>query len=158
MAGDEWIDLGGQLMPLARLQQVQAAIETQRITDINGCQAALQQVADEYADDEWAWVCQAYQSHYDLDLLSATRAELHTAADRFLAKRREFLDLVLVDAGKEFESSSRLGFGTHGVGNAVNDDFAAVRGDYETNRFVAGIREEIDSLPTRVAKFKEMVA
>ena len=153
----EWIDLGGQLMPRTRLQQFQADIEDERIVDINGCHQALQSIADDYAKDEWDWVCQAYRSYFDLDLRSATAARLHTEADRLLAKRREFLELVLVDARKEFESSSRLGFGTHGDADAVELDFSAVRGDYETNRFVAGIREELAALSDRVTQFKELI-
>jgi hypothetical protein len=154
----EWIDLGGQLMSQTRLQHLQAAIEEQRVTDIDGCHAALQQIAAAYGEDEWAWVCQAYRSQYDLDLATASPTVLHAAAERLLAHRGEFLELVLVDANKEFEGPSRVGYGTHGTDEAADADFTAVRGNAETNDFVRGIREEIAALSGRVARFKETVA
>jgi len=51
--------------------------------------------------------------------------------------------MILKDAEKEFDISSRLGFGLDGDENTRDLDFQAVRGTYEENKFVLGLQKEI---------------
>ena len=48
-------------------------------------------------------------------------------------------------------SVSRLGWIDR---DAVDVDFHAVRGDYDSNPFVQDVRQQIDALSKRVAEFK----
>jgi hypothetical protein len=52
-------------------------------------------------------------------------------------------NMILKDAEKEFDISSRLGFGLDGDENTRDLDFQAVRGTYEENKFVLGLQKEI---------------
>ena len=145
-------------MPAGRLEQLCADIQQQRITDVVGFQDALQRIEHASEEDEWAWVKQAYRQIADTDLNDAGPTELIAVAETWLSSRREFLELVLIDATKEFESASRTGFGMDGGAEAAEADFRAVRGDYDTNRFVQDIRQQIAALSQRVADFKQRVA
>jgi hypothetical protein len=154
---ESWVDIGGQLMPAHRLEQLCTDIAQRRITDVTGFQEALQRIEQAAADDEWVWVKQAYRRFNGTDLDAAGPAELETVAETWLAARREFLELVLVDATKEFETPSRIGFGMDGEAEAAEADFRAVRGDYEANRFVQDLRQQIAALTGRVAEFKQLI-
>jgi hypothetical protein len=152
-----WVDIGGLLMPAQRLEQLCADIAQRRIADMTSLHGTLQGIAQAAADDEWVWVKQAYRQFSDTDLDAAGPAELETVAETWLAARREFLELVLVDATKEFEAASRIGFGMDSEAEAAEADFRAVRGEYEANRFVHDLRQQIAGLAGRVAEFKLLV-
>jgi hypothetical protein len=55
-------------------------------------------------------------------------------------------NLVLKDAEKEFAITAHIGFGIDGDEHTRNADFAAVRGEYETNTFVKGLKVESDKI------------
>ena len=58
-------------------------------------------------------------------------------------------NMILKDAEKEFDISSRLGFGIDGNENTRDLDFRAVRGEYEENKFVLGLQKEITGIEAR---------
>jgi hypothetical protein len=118
----------------------------------------LDEIQSYYADDEWAWVMWAYQQLTGVDLSIAEPEQLHEVADTLLACRQEFLEAVLADAVKEFDRHSAIGFGADGPDTALDDDFQAVRGDYDSNKFVTQLQAEIAQLGQRVAQFKERLA
>jgi hypothetical protein len=51
--------------------------------------------------------------------------------------------MILMDAEKEFDAGSKIGFGLDGDDNVRDADFESVRGTYDTNSFVTGLRQEI---------------
>lgn len=154
---ETWVDVGGQMMASARLQQLVDRVEQETVADINALDAELDRIDKAYRADEWVWVKQAYHELTGTDLDAADVDAIAAAADTLLATRREFLEAVLVDAVKEFDSLSRVGFGTDGGDEDADADFQAVRGNYDANAFVVQMRDEIQSLSTRVAAFKEML-
>jgi hypothetical protein len=152
---DRWVDIGGQLMPADRLEAFLQGIESGEIHDLAAFNAALDQIGTCYALDEWAWVKQAYRQMTGVDLEQADAQTLIDVADNLLASRTEFLEAVLVDAVKEFDPLSRIGFGTDGSKAAIEADFRAVRGEYDTNSFVVEMHGEIEQLKQRVANFQQ---
>lgn len=152
---EQWVDVGGRLLPAARLGALATDIENGTIADLDAWNARWDEICSHYAEDEWVWVKAAYRRLTEVDLEQATAADLTTVADTLLANRREFLEAVLVDAIKEFDEQSAMGFGTDGPDEARRLDFAAVRGDYDSNKFVVQLRAEIDALTQRVATFKQ---
>lgn len=154
---EQWVDVGGQLMPAARLTPLVDDIENGTITDFMQLNSRLDHIEQLYEEDEWAWVKVAYQKIGEVDVDSASVEDLSGIADTLLSNRKEFLEAVLVDAIKEFEEQSAVGFGTDGPPEAKQVDFEAVRGNYETNKFVIQLRTEIESLTQRVERLKQQV-
>ena len=72
--------------------------------------------------------------------------------------RGKFLKLVLNDAKKEFDEAVRTGFGQDGEQADAAADFTAVRGEFDTNKFVVQMRGDLDALAERIERFKEIVA
>jgi hypothetical protein len=154
---EDWVDLGGQLMPAQRLLELCQAIESGPISDLAAFHRELDRIERLRAEDEWLWVRQFYSRFFEVDLGKAAATDLVEVANQLLETRTEFLRLVLVDAGKEFDDQSHTGFGIEGVVSA-EEDFAAVRGDYDSNSFVSEIRAEIKSLGTRIEKLKQRIS
>ncbi len=154
----QWVDVGGQLMPAARLEALVAALEDGSIGDLPTFFAELDRIQAAYDEDEWAWVKWAYQRLTGVDLDSAGPPQLLEVADALLESRTEFLEAVLVDAVKEFDRHSAVGFGADGPPEALDADFQAVRGDYDTNTFIVQLRSDIEQLAQRVGEFKRQIA
>ena len=152
-----WLDVGGQLMPATRLSDLVDDIKSQTIASMEQFFGRLDEIQAAYPDDEWVWVKSAYQRLTGTELVP-TAEVLSGVADTLLANRKEFLEAVLVDATKEFDQQSYVGFGTDGPGDAAARDFQAVRGDYDTNGFVVQLRQEIQATIDRVDGFKARLA
>ena len=83
---------------------------------------------------------------------------MEAVADKFEQARGKFLRLVVSDAEKEFSGPMRTGFGQDCTEDEAEVDFAEVRGEFETNKFVVEMKNELAALAERVAKFKQMLA
>ena len=152
---DEWVDIGGQMMPRQRLDDLCAAIEGGQVTDLAGLNEALDRTEAAYDDDEWVWVKRAVQTVFDIDLDAVDVQGMGRIADDFLTAQGKFLKLILIDAGKEFDDVTKTGFGQDGTADDIAADFLAVRGEYESNEFVAQTQQEVEDLQVRVENFKK---
>jgi hypothetical protein len=155
---EEWVDLGGQLMPRARLDALCAAIESGEIPDVAAMQVALDGALAAYAEDEWVWVKWAYGQVFGVDLDAADAEEIGRAAKLLRDVRGKFLKQILNDARREFDEMTQTGFGHHGTAEDADADFLAVRGDYDSNKFVMQMSDELDALARRVDQFQQDVA
>jgi len=155
---DEWVDIGGQLMATARLNELENAVEQDNIKTITGFTAKVTEIQKAYQKDEWVWVKEAYKRIFNVDLNRATKSHITEAANNLLKVKCRFLNLVLADSQKEFGEMSRCGFGVDGDASASEKDFRQVRGDYESNKFVRQMYAEIRILTDRVNKLRQRIA
>jgi len=63
-------------------------------------------------------------------------------------------NMTMKDAGKEFDANSKIGFGIDGDEETRDQDFVAVRGDYETNKFIIGLQEENGEIEKQAEELK----
>ena len=152
--GERWVDLAGQLMPAGRLERLQGSIVVGDCRSVGDVEAAFDEAARARLEDEWAWVCRTYELLFEAQLGDLDAKRIVSHAEAFAASKEKFLRGVLADAGKEFAEPSRIGFGLDGGEAEAQADFDAVRGRFEDNDFVAGIRAEIEELPRRVEGLK----
>ena len=121
---DQWLDVGGQLMPRQRLLDLYESVETGKITEIEALETQLSEIHDAYAEDEWLWVTKVFQQTSGVDLNQAGTDDIRSIADAYLQTRKEFLQLILLDASKEYHEQSQVGFGVDP--EAQSADFHAV--------------------------------
>jgi hypothetical protein len=152
---ESWVDIGGLMMPLARLDALCGAVESGEIGDLRAFNVALDEIQAGYAEDEWTWVRWAYRKVFEADLDTATAGDLANLADELVKVRGKFINLVLNDASKEFDTVIRTGFGQDGRPDDLATDFEAVRGRYETNKFVRQLQDDLAALAARVERFKQ---
>ena len=155
---EQWIDVGGQMMPRKRLDALCSNIVDGRVADLDGMNQELDAIADAYVADEWAWICEAYAVVFGQRLEDLTIQDTVALADELLKTRQKFLKLVLNDASKEFDNVVRTGFGQDGTGDDVAADFQAVRGNYDSNKFVLQMEGEMATLSDRIERYKQAVA
>lgn len=157
VSGEPWVDIGGQMMPRERLDRLCQSIESGEVADLDAVNRELDEINAAYAEDEWAWVRWAYGEVTGSELNAPTRDEMEEIADKFGEARGKFLRLVISDAKKEFSEPMRTGFGQDGAAETADIDFTEVRGEFETNKFVVQMNDELAALAERVERFKQML-
>ena len=125
-----WIDVSGLLCAQPRLNTLLDSIKSGKVAELKALQDELQKIHGSYALDEWSWVIQAIPQVYGFETL--TSENLKTVLEKWKVSSTKLLNMVEMDASKEFEGNVRTGFGIDGDGNA---DFDAVRGNFESNSF-----------------------
>jgi hypothetical protein len=149
---EDWVDVGGQLMPQQRLTKLYEDVESGLISDVESLEARLDQIQAAYAEDEWLWVRTTYQRKTGIDFDQCSIDDLKAVAENLLKTRTEFLQLILIDASKEFEDQAQIGFGVES--DCRLSDFQAVRGDLDANEFVQSLRNEIAALEPSMREFQ----
>lgn len=154
----EWLDVGGQLMPRDRLDSLCTEIVNGTIDTIDGLTHSLLQIRALYDEDIWLWARRQCQDSLGLDLDEITVEQTQVCVSRYCEQQQKFLRLVLLDAEREFDEGSRIGFGMDGDGPAADTDFAAVRGTFQENSFVKQLTSDIESLPARCDAIRHRLA
>lgn len=154
---EDWVDVAGQLMPRKRLVDLEDALETGSVATLDAFEAAIAKILRHYRDDEWVWVKKAYEQVFGVSPTSLADEQACEAARMLLKVRSKFLNLVTADAQKEFDESSRLGFGQDGEADDAERDFRQVRGLYEENQFVLEMKGSIDRLHRRIERIEQAI-
>ena len=154
---DEWVDIGGQLMPKQRMLGVVEKIESGKISDVESFQAEMNRIYQACEADQWLWVIKTYEQYFGGELQKLTKEEVVGLAEKYKAVKMKFLKQILGDAEKEFNEFSRMGFGADGSLEDRDEDFRQVRGLYEENEFVKEMQEKIKEIENKVQKFKNRI-
>ena len=99
----------------------------------------------------------AYREVFNRDLKKLAKAEFIEDVESCQKAKTKFLKLVLVDAEKEFNEVSRTGFGQDGSADDLGEDFRQVRGQYDQNKFVRQIHDNIKETERRVKRLKREI-
>ncbi len=145
----DWVDVGGQLMPKKRLEDLCQAVVAGRIDTIDKLQHALLDIRAAYDEDTWLWTRLQAKASLQLNLDELTVEQANDCVSRYCAEHQKFLRLVLLDAEREYDEASRVGFGMDGDAPSADEDFTAVRGRFPDNSFAKQMTAEIASLPGR---------
>lgn len=154
----EWADVGGQLMPRIRLEGLCRTIAAGGFATAETLLEEFARIGEAYEEDTWLWARHHAASSLGIDLDRMDAAGVDACVSRYCELQGKFLRLVLLDAEREFDQASRVGFGMDGGGPEAERDFAAVRGDYEGNAFVRQVSAEVGSLQERCEAIRARVA
>ena len=152
---NEWVDLGGLLMPQKRLVKFEDMVENGSISTVEAMYTELRTIQQAYVSDEWVWVREAYKQVFDVDLDTVSTEEFIEIAQKFLKVKTKFFNLLDMDAEKEYSEQSQCGFGLDGGEDDVEKDFRGVRGVYADNKFSIEIKESISQLGRQIEKLQE---
>lgn len=150
----DWVDIGGQMMPRQRLDDLCEAVSSGQIQDLAALETRLDKIHAAYARDEWVWVKNAYKQVFGTDIESIGGDEIGNLAESLRTVKGKFLKQILNDAAKEFHEVTRTGFGQDGTAQDATADFLAVRGAYEANKFVKQMQDDIAALDRRVDQLR----
>ncbi len=132
-SGDSfWIDVSGLLCAQPRLADLLERVKAGQVTDLQSMQTELQKLQGSYAKDEWSWILTTLPHVFGFKASALTVDDLRIVLEKWRVSSSKLLNMVEMDAVKEFEGNVRTGFGIDGH---QEDDFINVRGNFESNSF-----------------------
>lgn len=139
----KWIDMAGMLAPEETVLTLLDDIEAGAVGSLDELNARLGVIHANYARYEWAWAADVMQELLGKALDEMTADDVVAMTHRW---RNAVVDLdnqLHADAKKEFGPTVQTGFGLDGDDDSKQRDFAAVRGTFEADGFVAEIQKHI---------------
>ena len=106
----KWTDLAGMIVPEKAVEDVLAAIENGRITDVKMLGRLFADLHSNYYNYEWKWACYMIQEYYGLSLESVTVEKLSELIIRWRSSVIALDNLIYEDARKEFTLAGLSGF------------------------------------------------
>lgn len=154
----EWLDIGGQLLPRDRFERIASETVSGEINTVEKLQRALVSARDAYDEDVWVWTRKQAQESLGINFDEMTVEQARDIAAQYSDQQQKLLRLVLIDAEREYDEASRIGFGMDGDAAARDQDFAAVRGRIEDNSFVKQLHADIEQMGKRCEAVRERLA
>lgn len=158
----EWVDLAGLIAPQKVVDNLLDDIESGKTDTLQSIEEEFRKMHKSYYDWEWTWACERIEMEVGKPVSSFTAGDVINMVEKWKKSVIELDRLLYEDARKEFNLSSRTGFGIDGGEEIKKHDFEQVRGDFESNGVVYAIQEHIvqktalgDELIERVRKIKE---
>ncbi len=146
---DKWLDVSGLLVPASVYEKLLSDIGSGVYWKPQDLEKALTDIYHAYVEYAWAHCAALIEKRYGV-LMDEWDAEL---IGKVLEDGRDqnikFNNMIYHDAKKEFDPSARISYGVFGQ---PDEDFRAVRGELDENKFVAGLKKENDEIAERVDK------
>jgi hypothetical protein len=142
LGSGEWVDLSGLIVPKTEVDYLISEIEQNSIM-LSQIENRFKELHADYYDMEWTWAYGAMEKYYKIDLSVVTVEEIRSLANLWRDSVVTLDEMLYKDAMKEFSMTSMIGFGVDGSETEKLEDFESVRGEFDSNPFIAAVRQHI---------------
>jgi hypothetical protein len=139
---DRWTDMAGMVTPMSAIDELTAAIQSQKIKTIQEFADKLREIHGNYNKFVWSWSKKLIADYFGVDIMNVKPAELMIILDKWKESMTIQTESILLDARKEYDEKRRIGYGIDGDEKIRDSDFDAVRGLFDDNSFIIEIKEE----------------
>jgi len=154
---EKWFDLSGMIASEEAVQLLQDDIGSGTVDSLEKITSRMEQMHASYEDEVWNWTTRILAERFDMDVSQINADQLLELISRWESETIKLDKMILGDAAKEFDTSSKIGFGVDGNDEVRDMDFEAVRGVLDENKFIKGIKEEIEQTELKAAKLIESI-
>ena len=140
--GYKWADLTGLVTPVSELENSVTEIKSMKDPDLADIEKVLQTLYDNYETYKWRYTLYVLKERLDITGKEITPENIADIVSKWKENSIRLNNLIMMDAKKEFDANSKIGFGLDGDETMKQNDFESVRGNYDENSFVVGLREE----------------
>jgi len=143
-----WVDLAGMFLPADELGKLLKQVQAGEISRIENLIEKLEILHSRYDEFAWNWSADLIQKRLKINLKEITSEQLVQLVTDWQKNALKLNNMISKDAGKEFDPSSKIGFGVDGNAEVQDRDFNAVRGTYDQNKFVLELQAESEAIQT----------
>ncbi len=154
---NKWLDLAGMIAPDNAIERWIGDVKSGKFKDVDELASGLESIHASYKSATWDWTTKILSELYDIDVSKIEIEQLIELVTKWESDSIKLDRMILSDAGKEFDSSSKIGFGIDGDEEIANQDFEAVRGTIEENKFTAGMQMEMEQIADKAGRLKAML-
>jgi hypothetical protein len=153
----KWLDLAGMVASETAVKDLLQDITSGSIATLEELLSGLEQIHSSYSTEMWDWSAALLSERLGIDVEQIAPEQLLDLITRWETQSIKLDKMILMDASKEFDESSRIGFGIDGDEEVRNADFESVRGLADENKFITGIKEEIVQIEQRAAELRKRI-
>jgi hypothetical protein len=146
---DAWADLAGMLAPCPAVEALCKDLAAGAVPDLPALAGRLAALHAAYADQKLRWCVALLATREHIDAAAVTAEQLAKIVTDWRDAALKLNRLILLDARKEFDAASKIGFGIDGDQAVVDADFQAVRGTLDDDKFVRCLRQEAERIQSR---------
>jgi hypothetical protein len=139
----EWVDLAGLIAPQRVVEKLLNEIESGKIASLGAIEEEFRNMHKSYYEWEWIWACERLEQEIGKPVSEFTVDDVRDMVEKWKKSVIDLDKMLYEDARKEFNLSSRTGFGIDGGEDVKKLDFEQVRGDFESNSVVSAIQDHI---------------
>ena len=154
---EKWLDLSGMIASEQEILELQSEITSGSIKSLEKISARMEEIHNSYEAQTWLWTTRILAERRDMDVAQITPDQLMELADRWESETIKLNKMILSDAGKEFDNSSKLGFGIDGDEEVRDLDFKEVRGVLDENKFIVGVHEEMKETEEKASELRKLI-
>lgn len=154
---ESWMDVSGMIAPVTEINDFLSYVKNNINISISDILSKLNVINAEYSNFTWFWCLGLIQDRYNIDLTTISAQELIKFIEDWCKNKIKMNELILKDAEKEFSSKNQIGFGLDGDAEIREKDFYAVRGKFEDNKFVQGLKTEIAQINKKTDKLISVI-
>ncbi|MCK4854988.1 MAG: DUF4954 family protein, partial [Bacteroidales bacterium] len=132
-------------------------IKSDSFKDIDELASGLDSIHTSYSRYTWDWTTKILSEIYDIDVSKIETEQLIELVTKWESDSIKLDRMILSDAGKEFDNTSKIGFGIDGDEEIADKDFEAVRGILEENKFITGVKKEMEQIEEKAGRLKGML-
>jgi len=139
----EWVDMAGLIAPQRIVDKMLDEIESGKISSLKLIEEEFCKMHQSYYDWEWTWACERLEKEVGKPISEFTADDVRSMVEKWKKSVIDLDRMLYDDARKEFNLSSRTGFGIDGGEEIKKRDFEQVRGEFESNSVVSAIQDHI---------------
>jgi hypothetical protein len=140
----KWLDLAGLIAPEREIEKFLDDIENSNINSLEKIRKAFQKIYGNYPVCKWTWAVDIWQKLSGKSMNEILPDDVIMLLNRFREAVIYLNDQIYLDSGKEFSSSSQIGYGIDGNDQTKCADFELVRGTFENDSFVSEIKKHTE--------------
>jgi hypothetical protein len=153
----KWLDLSGMIASEQDILKLQTDITSGSVNSLEKISVRLEEIHQSYEAQTWLWTTRILAERFDMDVAQITPDQLIELVDRWESETIKLNKMILSDAGKEFDNSSKLGFGIDGDEEVRDLDFKEVRGVIDENKFIVGVHKEMNETEEQAAELRKLM-
>ncbi len=153
----QWLDLAGMVAPESAVLDLVSDIGSGSINSLEELLAGLNQIHSSYDAELWDWTTALLSERRGVDIEKISKEQLQELITKWENEYIKLDKMILMDGSKEFDVSSRIGFGIDGDEEVRDKDFEAVRGLADDNKFITGIKDEMVRIEQRATGLRKRI-
>lgn len=153
----EWRDLSGLIAPAFRIEAFIQSMVQGKIKNIESVLNALQDIHQQYKEDQWAWCSALLQKRLNSNPRTITAPQVIGLINDWKTSSLKLNQMVYKDCQKEFDDTAQIGYGFGGGEKERREDFEAVRGRIETNSFIRDLQQDSEKVTQRAETLIEQM-
>lgn len=148
----DWLDICGMFAPAGKIQELIDSIKTGKTKTVDELRQNLLSVFNNYKEYSWTWCAGMIKNQSGSSPENLPVENLIRIIEEWKTNAIKLNNMIARDAEKEFDQTSRTGFGIDGGPDIRDMDFYAVRGDYDSNKFVTGLQKDSQVIEEKSAR------